>query len=68
MYRLANNKISREIRFEKRTALPEIEDVREAYIGILPAREYLKLIIDESGNIIKGLFMIMSEILMSTTR
>ncbi|MEH1772097.1 AIPR family protein [Nostoc sp.] len=56
LYRLANNKISREIRFEKRTALPEIEDVREAYIGILPAREYLKLIIDESGNIIKGLF------------
>ncbi|MDF5736839.1 MULTISPECIES: AIPR family protein [unclassified Nostoc] len=56
LYRLANNKISREIRFEKRTALPEIEDVREAYIGILPAREYLKLIIDESANIIKGLF------------
>ncbi|MEH2078269.1 MAG: AIPR family protein, partial [Nostoc sp.] len=56
LYRLANNKISREIRFEKRTALPEIEDVREAYIGILPAREYLKLIVDESGNIIKGLF------------
>jgi len=56
LYRLANNKISREIKFEKRTALPEIEDVREAYIGILPAREYLKLIIDESANIIKGLF------------
>ncbi|MEH2113191.1 hypothetical protein [Nostoc sp.] len=56
LYRLANNKISRQIKFEKRTALPEIEDVREAYIGILPAREYLKLITDESDNIIRGLF------------
>ncbi|GJD19579.1 hypothetical protein RIVM261_045350 [Rivularia sp. IAM M-261] len=56
LYRFVNNKISREIKFEKRTALPEIDDVREAYIGILPAREYLKLIIDESDNIIRGLF------------
>lgn len=56
LYRFVNNKISREIRFERRTALPEMEDVREAYIGILPAREYLKLIIDESDNIIRGLF------------
>lgn len=56
LYRFVNNKVSREIRFEKRTALPEIEDVREAYIGILPAHEYLKLIMDESSNIIRGLF------------
>jgi hypothetical protein len=56
LYRFINNKISKEIRFEKRTALPAIEDVKEAYIGILPALEYFSLITDESGNIIRGLF------------
>lgn len=56
LYRFINNKISREITFERRTALPAIDDVKEAYIGVLPAREYLDLITDESGNIIRGLF------------
>lgn len=56
LYRFINNKISREILFERRTALPAINDVKEAYIGVLSAREYLDLITDESGNIIRGLF------------
>lgn len=56
LYRFINNTISREIVFERRTALPKINDVKEAYIGVLPALEYLDLITDESGNIIRGLF------------
>jgi hypothetical protein len=56
LYNYAQNKISREIVFQRRTVLPEIPKVREAYIGILPVTEYLKLIEDENGNIIKGLF------------
>lgn len=35
-----------EIVFPKKIALPEVSGVQEAYIGILPALEYLKLITD----------------------
>ncbi len=56
LYRLANNKISRQIQFERRATIPKINDINQAYIAILPASEYLKLITDEDGNIIRGLF------------
>lgn len=56
LYRLANNKISRQIKLERRATIPKIEGVNQAYIAILPATEYLKLITDEDGNIIRGLF------------
>jgi hypothetical protein len=56
LYRLANNKISREIKLEKRATIPQIPDVNQAYIAIVPAKEYLKLITDDDDNIIRGLF------------
>ena len=56
LYRLANNKISREIKLEKRVTIPQIADVNQAYIAIVPAKEYLKLITDDDDNIIRGLF------------
>ncbi len=56
LYKYSQNKIIKQIKFEKRTVLPEIDGVREAYIGTLPAKEYLKLITDDSNNIIRGLF------------
>ena len=56
LYRLANNKISREIKLEKRVTIPQIPDVNQAYIAIVPAKEYLKLITDDDDNIIRGLF------------
>ncbi|MFM6071122.1 MAG: AIPR family protein, partial [Dolichospermum sp.] len=56
LYQFINNKISKEIVFPKKIALPEVSGVQEAYIGILPALEYLKLITDDYNNIITGLF------------
>ncbi|MBD6618118.1 AIPR family protein [Komarekiella sp. 'clone 1'] len=56
LYRLANNKISRQIKFERRATIPKIEDINQAYIAILPASEYLKLITDDDDNLIRGLF------------
>jgi hypothetical protein len=56
LYQFINNKISKEIVFPKKIALPEVSGVQEAYIGILPALEYLKLITDDYNNIVKGLF------------
>lgn len=51
-----NQRITRQIRFDKHTILPDIPGVEEAYIGILPCPEYLKLICDEDGNLNRRLF------------
>jgi hypothetical protein len=55
-YRESQNSISREFVFAERTVVPEISGVNEAYLGFLPAKDYLRLITDESGNIIKSIF------------
>lgn len=55
-YRELRHKVTREIDFEKHTILPKIEGVQEAYIGIVPCREYLKLICDEEGVLNRRLF------------
>ena len=56
VYRELNQRITREIKFEKHTILPRISGVQEAYIGILPCSEYLKLISDDHGNLNQRLF------------
>lgn len=55
-YRELHHKITREIDFEKHTILPKIERVQEAYIGIVPCQEYLKLICDDEGVLNRRLF------------
>jgi hypothetical protein len=44
------------ITFGQNLPLPEIPNVREAYIGLLPVSEYLKMITDEEGNVRRRLF------------
>lgn len=56
IYKELKLKIIKEINFERHTILPNSEGVREAYIGILPCKEYLKLIIDTDGNLLRKLF------------
>ena len=56
LYRELNQKITREIKFEKHTIIPAISGVKEAYIGILPCLEYLKLICDDQGDLNRRLF------------
>ena len=56
LYRELNHKITRQIKFEKHTILPDISNVQEAYIGIVPCREYLKLICDDQGHLNRRLF------------
>lgn len=55
-YKEVKNKVTKEINFEKNTPLPRIEGVKEAYIGILPSKEYFKLITDSDGVMQKTLF------------
>jgi hypothetical protein len=56
LYRQTQNAIEREFTFEKKTALPALPKVQEAYIGYLPAAEFLKLIQDDEGELIEVLF------------
>ena len=56
LYNYAKNSIVKSINFDNKITVPEISGVRESYIGILPINEFLKLIIDDSGIIIRGLF------------
>lgn len=56
VYRELKHKVEKIIQFSSNTPLPEIENVTEAYIGILPCSEYLKLIVDSDGNLQKSLF------------
>lgn len=56
LYRESKNSISCEIIFSQKTVLPDILGVEEAYIGILPAPQYLKLIQNDDGEIIHSLF------------
>lgn len=44
------------ILFESKTTLPEMPQIEESFLGILPATEMLKLVTDEDGEIRKALF------------
>ena len=56
IYRELKRKVVREVTFDKHTILPLMDNVQEAYIGILPSKEYLRLICDEEGNLLRTLF------------
>lgn len=56
LYRDLKQKIIREFLFEKHTIVPQISGVQEAYIGIVPCTEYLKLVCDEDGSLNRRLF------------
>jgi hypothetical protein len=56
MYQATKNKVTADFVFLNKTVLPEIDGVKEAYLGVMPALDYVKLLADESGNIRKSLF------------
>lgn len=56
LYRELRRKVTREIIFDKHTILPAIRDVVEAYIGLLPCTEFIKLISDNEGKLQRSLF------------
>jgi hypothetical protein len=56
LYRLSKNAIQREIVFTDRTVLPELHGVEQAYLGLLPTTEFLKLVENENNEIIGSIF------------
>jgi len=55
-YRQTKNAISKEFIFNNKTVLPEIPKIRESYLGHLPVSEFIKLLEDESGEMLRVLF------------
>lgn len=55
-YRSIKQRVVKQFSFEKRAVIPKVVGVQQAYIGVLPAREYVKLITDADGNIERHLF------------
>lgn len=51
LYHETKNKLSTTITFVSRITLPDIEGVKEAYLGIVPFQEFIKLIQDENQTI-----------------
>ena len=52
----AENALSKTVTFTNKVTLPSMPGVREAYLGYLPIEEYLKMITDENGALLRGLF------------
>src|SRR5262249_37717089 len=56
LFRDTQQRVTSEFQFPSKTVLPEIEHVTEAYLGVLPAKEYLKLIVDDAEQLRRSLF------------
>lgn len=56
LYRESRNAVSREFEFPQKTVIPGILGVSEAYLGLLSATDFLRLIRDEDGEIMRGIF------------
>ncbi len=56
IYRDTQHRVSSEFQFPSRTVLPDMENVSEAYLGVLPASEYLQLVVDDTDQLRRSLF------------
>lgn len=56
LYSESKNAVSRDFEFPERVLIPGVPGVKEAYLGWLKWKDFLPLLHDESGEILKGLF------------
>lgn len=56
VYRELQRGVSRDIDFSKTVVFPFVDGVDEAYIGLLPGSQFLKLITNEDGSLNRDLF------------
>ncbi|KYQ82996.1 AIPR protein [Acinetobacter sp. NRRL B-65365] len=52
LYRKSKESISTTFQFSNRITIPDIKGVTEAYIGLLPYNEFLKIVSDEEQNLL----------------
>ncbi|WP_407540829.1 AIPR family protein [Deinococcus radiomollis] len=55
-YTSSKNSVSKEFSFPSKVAIPDIDGVVEAYVGILSAVDFIGIIENENGEIIRSLF------------
>lgn len=51
-YRKTKESISTTINFNNRITMPEINGISQAYIGLLPYKEFIKIVSDEEGSLL----------------
>ncbi|HUZ47151.1 MAG TPA: AIPR family protein [Terriglobia bacterium] len=56
LYRESQNALSTEVVFAERTVIPEIPGVEQAYLGLLPATEFLKILQNDNGEVLTSIF------------
>ena len=56
LYRQTKNAISKRFTFINRAVVPDVPGVTQAYLGFLSVPEFLKILADDNGEIIRGLF------------
>ncbi|MGR0481418.1 MAG: AIPR family protein [Candidatus Electronema sp. V4] len=56
LYRESQNAIANEVMFSERAVIPEIPGVEQAYIGLLPASQFLRLVENGHDEILTSLF------------
>lgn len=56
LYRESKNARTVEILFSKQQAIPEIEGVEQAYLGLLPATEFIKLVENDNHEMLMSVF------------
>ena len=56
LYRESQNAITTEVIFTERTVIPEIPGVEQAYLGLLPASQFLRLVENDNGEVLTSLF------------
>ena len=56
LYREAQNAVATEIVFSARTVIPEIPGVEQAYLGRLPASQFLRLVENDNHEVLTSLF------------
>jgi len=56
LYRQTKNAVSCKFTFEKKAVIPSVPGIDQAYLGFLPAPEFLKILVNEANEIIGGLF------------
>jgi hypothetical protein len=56
LYGLSKNSIAREFIFQFRQDIPEIPGVKEAFVGFISAKDFLPIVCNESGEMVRSIF------------
>ncbi len=52
----AQNALATDVQFVQKTVLPDLPNVEQAYLGVLPAKEFLKLIKNPNDEVVTSVF------------